>query len=83
MELLEDVGLMAARVALSSNGRNGQYVGTSRVTPPTATAGSPTARLFNGLSDRIVVFRSGRIAGQLSRAEATETRIMEYAFSHN
>ena len=36
-----------------------------------------------GLSDRIVVFRSGRIAGQLSRAEATETRIMEYAFSHN
>ncbi len=36
-----------------------------------------------GLSDRVVVFRSGRIAGQLSRAEATETRIMEYAFSHN
>lgn len=36
-----------------------------------------------GLSDRIVVFRSGRIAGQLSRAEATETRIMEFAFSHN
>ena len=36
-----------------------------------------------GLSDRIVVFRSGRIAGQLSRAEATEIRIMEYAFSHN
>ncbi len=36
-----------------------------------------------GLSDRIVVFRSGRIVGQLSRAEATETRIMEYAFSHN
>ena len=36
-----------------------------------------------GLSDRIVVFRSGRIAGQLSRAEATETKIMELAFSQN
>lgn len=34
-----------------------------------------------GLSDRIVVFRSGRIAAELSRAEATETRIMEHAFS--
>lgn len=66
MELLEDVGLMAARVALSSNGRNGQYVGTSRVTPPTATAGSPTARLFNGLSDRIVGPRSSDLGAEFA-----------------
>ena len=57
---------MAARVALSSNGRNGQYVGTSRVTPPTATAGSPTARLFNGLSDRIVGPRSSDLGAEFA-----------------
>ena len=66
MELLEDVGLMVARVALSSNGRNGQYVGTSRVTPPSATAGSPTARYLNGISDRIIGPRSSDLGAEFA-----------------
>jgi ABC-type sugar transport system ATPase subunit len=31
------------------------------------------------MSDRIVVMREGRVAAILSRAEATQQRIMEYA----
>lgn len=49
---------MVARLALSSNNRNGQYVGTSLVTAPTPTSGSPTARYFNGAGDRVVGQRS-------------------------
>lgn len=57
---------MVARVALSSNGRNGQYVGTSRVTPPSATSGSPTARQFNGTSDRIVGPRGSDLGAEFA-----------------
>jgi ABC-type sugar transport system ATPase subunit len=32
-----------------------------------------------GMSDRILVMRQGRIAGELSRAEATQERIMALA----
>jgi ribose transport system ATP-binding protein len=32
-----------------------------------------------GMSDRILVMRGGRIQGELTRAEATEEKIMEYA----
>jgi rhamnose transport system ATP-binding protein len=35
-----------------------------------------------GMSDRIVVMRSGTIAGILSRAEATQQRILEMALGH-
>lgn len=49
---------MVARLAISTTGRNGQYVGTTRVVPPTAGVGSPTARRFNGSSDRIICPRS-------------------------
>lgn len=49
---------MAARLALSSNNRNGQYVGTNLVVTPTPTTGSPTARSFNGAGDRVVGPRS-------------------------
>jgi ribose transport system ATP-binding protein len=34
------------------------------------------------MSDRILVMCEGRIAGELSRAEATQARIMEYASGH-
>lgn len=46
---------MPARVALSSTQVNGQYVGTTRVAPPTAGPGSNTCRLFNGQSDRLLL----------------------------
>ena len=46
---------MPARVALSSVGQNGQYVGTTRVPTPTASPGSATCRNFNGTSDRLVL----------------------------
>jgi inositol transport system ATP-binding protein len=32
-----------------------------------------------GMSDRMVVINAGRLTGQLSRAEATQIKIMEYA----
>jgi ABC-type sugar transport system ATPase subunit len=32
-----------------------------------------------GLSDRVVVMHEGRITGEMTRAEATEERIMTYA----
>jgi ribose transport system ATP-binding protein len=35
-----------------------------------------------GLSDRVLVMRGGRIMGELSRAEATEELIMQYAMGH-
>jgi rhamnose transport system ATP-binding protein len=35
-----------------------------------------------GMSDRIVVFHEGRIAGELSRAEATQERILTMALGH-
>ena len=31
------------------------------------------------MSDRILVMRQGRLAGELSRAEATQERVMELA----
>lgn len=46
---------MAARVAISSAGQNGQYVGTTRVPTPTASPGSATCRSFNGTSDRLLL----------------------------
>ena len=49
---------MTARVALSSNGRSAQYVGTTRASPPSPVLGSPTSRKFNGTSDRMVGPRS-------------------------
>ncbi len=35
-----------------------------------------------GMSDRIVVFHQGRIAGELSRAEATQEKILTMALGH-
>jgi rhamnose transport system ATP-binding protein len=35
-----------------------------------------------GMSDRIVVMHSGTIAGELSRSEATQERILELALGH-
>ncbi len=35
-----------------------------------------------GMSDRVVVMRKGRVRAELSRAGATEERIMHYATSH-
>jgi ABC-type sugar transport system ATPase subunit len=32
-----------------------------------------------GMSDRILVMREGRIAGEVTHAEATEERVMSYA----
>ena len=32
-----------------------------------------------GMSDRVLVMRGGRIRGELTRAEATEEKIMEFA----
>lgn len=49
---------MVARLAISTTGRNGQYVGTSKVAPPTAEPGSLTCRYFNGTSDRVIGGRS-------------------------
>lgn len=49
---------MSARIAVSTTGRNGQYVGTSRTAPPSAELGSATARFFNGTLDRLVGGRS-------------------------
>lgn len=46
---------MAARVAISTAGQNGQYVGTTRVPTPTASPGSSTCRNFNGTSDRLIL----------------------------
>lgn len=46
---------MAARVAISTAGQNGQYVGTTRVPTPTASPGSATCRSFNGTSDRLIL----------------------------
>lgn len=46
---------MAARVALSTAGQNGQYVGTTRVPTPTASPGSATCRSFNGTGDRLLL----------------------------
>jgi hypothetical protein len=46
---------MPARVALSSAGQNGQYVGTTRASPPTAGPGSSSCRFFNGTSDRLLL----------------------------
>lgn len=31
------------------------------------------------MSDRVIVMRSGRISGELSKEEATQERIMQYA----
>jgi ribose transport system ATP-binding protein len=33
-----------------------------------------------GMSDRILVMRGGRIAGELARNEATQERILAFAF---
>lgn len=49
---------MVARIVKSTNGRNGQYVGTIRNAPPSPELGSPTARQFNGTTDRIIGPRS-------------------------
>lgn len=49
---------MVARLAISTTGRNGQYVGTTKVAPPTAEPGSLTCRYFNGTSDRLIGGRS-------------------------
>lgn len=46
---------MPARVAISTAGQNGQYVGTTRVPTPTASPGSTTARSFNGNGDRLLL----------------------------
>jgi ABC-type sugar transport system ATPase subunit len=35
-----------------------------------------------GMSDRIAVMREGRIAGILSRAEATQERLLALALGH-
>jgi rhamnose transport system ATP-binding protein len=35
-----------------------------------------------GMSDRVVVMHGGRVAGELSRAEATQERILELALGH-
>jgi ABC-type sugar transport system ATPase subunit len=35
-----------------------------------------------GMSDRIAVMRAGRIAGELSRAEATQERVLALALGH-
>lgn len=52
---------MPARVALSSVGQNGQYVGTTRVPTPTASPGSATCRNFNGTSDRLLLGQSSSL----------------------
>jgi L-arabinose transport system ATP-binding protein len=36
-----------------------------------------------GLSDRIVVMHGGRVSGRLSRADATEERVLALAMSEN
>jgi ABC-type sugar transport system ATPase subunit len=36
-----------------------------------------------GMSDRILVMREGRVSAELSRAEATEERIMNHATRHD
>jgi D-xylose transport system ATP-binding protein len=35
-----------------------------------------------GMSDRIVMMRSGRVAGEFTRAEATQERLIAAALSH-
>jgi len=35
-----------------------------------------------GMSDRIVMMRSGRVAGEFSRAEATQERLIAAALGH-
>ena len=52
---------MPARLAISTNGRHGQYVGTSREFPPSSAPGTGMARYFNGAGDRLV----GRRASDL------------------
>lgn len=49
---------MVARLALSTAGQNGQYIGTARVPTPAAAPGSTTCRSFNGKTDRLVLGRS-------------------------
>lgn len=49
---------MVARLAISSAGRNGQYVGTTKAVPPSSVPGSASARYFNGTRDRLVGRRS-------------------------
>lgn len=48
---------MAARLALSSTSVHGQYIGTTRVTPPTAVPGSTSARRFDA-GTRLLLGRS-------------------------
>lgn len=57
---------MTSRIAISSTGRHAQYVGTTRSTPPSAVAGSPTARYFNGTSDRMVGQRGSDLGTEYS-----------------
>jgi ribose transport system ATP-binding protein len=35
-----------------------------------------------GMSDRIIVMHAGRVAGELSRAEATQEKILTLALGH-
>ena len=53
---------MVARIALSSNGRTGQYVGTLRDVPPGASA----ARFLDGVSDRVVGMRGSDLGAEFS-----------------
>ena len=68
---------MPARVALSSAGQNGQYVGTTRTSPPTAGPGSASCRFFNGTSDRLLLGPSNslganyRVAFSFWRADSS------------
>lgn len=57
---------MTARLALSSGNRTAQYIGTTRVSTPSAIPGSTTARKFNGSSDRMVLGRSDELGANYS-----------------
>lgn len=52
---------MVARLARSTTGYAAQYVGTTRVSNPSPTPGSPTCRSFNGQGDRIVALPSDQL----------------------
>lgn len=70
---------MPARLAISANGRHGQYVGTTREYPPSSAPGTGPARYFNGTSDRIIGRRASDLGNTFVcvlsfwRADSTQT----------
>ena len=70
---------MPARLAISTNGRHGQYVGTTREFPPSSAPGTGMARYFNGAGDRLVGRRASDLGATFTlslsfwRADTTTT----------